>query len=320
MRPPASFVAVERVQRAAPDVHHVVRHVDDVRDRAHLGEEEARAQPLRRRADRDVAEDAADVARAAVEVLDRDVDLLGVDDGGIVGLGRMELATEERRDLARDADHREQVDAVHRRRDVEHLVADREHVDERRSRLGAVGENHDPRVVVSEADLVLGQDHPARRLPAKLALVERLVEDRQERARQRDRDGRARLEVPRAAHDLARVTLPHVDLAHAQPVGVRMRVDRRARGRRGSGRGCRRGPATPTSITRSTSSAEMQSRCSDLLGGRVDGDVLAQPRERSTHQNCPSKRGSLRQSSRRSGIPWRSTAIRSSPQPNAKPV
>jgi hypothetical protein len=50
--------AVERVERAAPDVHHVVRDVDDVRDRAHVGQIEARAQPLRRRADGDVAEDA----------------------------------------------------------------------------------------------------------------------------------------------------------------------------------------------------------------------------------------------------------------------
>ncbi len=33
--------AVERMKRAPPHVHHVVRHVDDVRDRAHLGEEQA---------------------------------------------------------------------------------------------------------------------------------------------------------------------------------------------------------------------------------------------------------------------------------------
>ena len=99
---------------------------------------QARAQPLRRRTDRDVAEDAADVARAPVEVLDDDVDVLGVDDRRILGIRRMQLAAEERRDLPRETDHREQVDAIHRRRDVEHLVADREHVDERRSRLGAV--------------------------------------------------------------------------------------------------------------------------------------------------------------------------------------
>ncbi len=57
--------AVEGVERAAPDVHDVVRHVDDVRDRAHAGEVQRDAQPLRRRADRDVAEDPADVAGAA---------------------------------------------------------------------------------------------------------------------------------------------------------------------------------------------------------------------------------------------------------------
>ena len=122
--------AVERMERAAPDVHDVVRDVDDVRDRAHVGEEETRPQPLRRRADHDVAEDAADVARATVEVLDGDVDVLAADDLGVEGLRRMELAAEERRDLARDPDHREQVDAVDGRRHVEHLVADREHVDE----------------------------------------------------------------------------------------------------------------------------------------------------------------------------------------------
>jgi len=58
----------------------------------------------------------------------------------------------------------------------------------------------------------------------------------------------------------------------------------------------------------------------DLLRGRVDRHVLTEPRERRVHQNCLRSRGSFRQSSRRSGIPCRSTAIRSSPQPKAKPV
>ena len=58
----------------------------------------------------------------------------------------------------------------------------------------------------------------------------------------------------------------------------------------------------------------------DLLGRSARLHVLAQPAQRDAHQNCLSRRGSLRQSSRRSGIPWRSTAIRSSPQPNANPV
>ena len=68
--------AVERVQRRAEREHDVVRDVDDVRDRAHAGGEEPRLQPGRRRADAGVAEDPADVARAALEVLDADVDRL----------------------------------------------------------------------------------------------------------------------------------------------------------------------------------------------------------------------------------------------------
>ena len=44
----------------------------------------------------------------------------------------------------------------------------------------------------------------------------------QHRARQRDRDGRARAEVPGAADDLARLALPHVHRAELEPVGVRV--------------------------------------------------------------------------------------------------
>ena len=141
----------------------------------------------------------------------------------------------------------------------------------------------------------------------------------QERAGERDRDRRAGLEVPGAADDLARVALPHVDLADAQPVGVRVRADLEHAADE---------EAADVAVDvrhadvddRSTSSDEIDEPARDLLGRRVDGDVLAEPGERSAHQNCPSSRGSLRQSSRRSGIPCRSTAIRSSPQPNAKPV
>ena len=49
---------VEGVQRAAVDVHHVVRDVDDVGDRAHARRVKAGAQPHRRRPDGDVRVDA----------------------------------------------------------------------------------------------------------------------------------------------------------------------------------------------------------------------------------------------------------------------
>ena len=123
--PSGELRPVEGVQRAPVHVHHVVRHVDDVRDRARVREVEPRAEPLRRRPDRHVAEDPADVARAAGEVLDGDVDLLRVDHGRILDLRQVQLAAEERGDLAGEPDHREEIDAVDRRRDVEHAVADR---------------------------------------------------------------------------------------------------------------------------------------------------------------------------------------------------
>ena len=62
---------------------------------------------------------------------------------------------------------------------------------------------------------------PSLSSPAHLALLE-LQAVRQHRARKRHTDGRAGAEVPRAADDLARVALPHVDLAQLQPVRVRM--------------------------------------------------------------------------------------------------
>ena len=76
--------AVEDVQRASEGVHDVVRHVDDVRDRAHPGSRQPRTQPHRRRRDRDAGEDAADVARAAIEVLDAYVHLLRARDGRVL--------------------------------------------------------------------------------------------------------------------------------------------------------------------------------------------------------------------------------------------
>jgi hypothetical protein len=264
------------VQRAAVDVHHVVRHVDDVRDRAHLREEEPRSEPLRRRADRDVAEEAADVARAPLEVLDSDIDLLFVDGRRILDLGQPQLSAEERRHLPRETDHREQVDAVDRRSRVEHLVADREDVQERRAGLGPVGQDDDPGVVLAEADLVLGQDHPARRLAAELPLVERDVEDRQVRARERYGDGRSHLEVPGAADDLARVALPHVDLAHAQPIRVRVRSDLEHLPDQEAAEVAVDVGDAHVDHTLDIERGDRQP-ARNLLRRRVDGDVLAEP-------------------------------------------
>ena len=195
----------------------------------------------------------------------------------------------------------------------------RQHVGERRPRLDPVGEDHDPGVVGAEADLVLGEDHPARQLAAQRALVERAREARQEHAREADRDGGADAEVPGAADDLPRLALPHVDLAELELVGVRVLVG-----------GDHLADAQVGEVVALVGDADVDHPLDlergdrepprDLVRVGVDADVVAQPGEWRSHQNCLEKRRSLRQSSRRSGNSWRSIAIRSSPQPKAKPV
>ena len=105
--------------------------------------------------------------------------------------------------------------------ELEHLVRERQHVEERRPGLEAVLEHHDAGVIGAELDLVLGEDHAVAHLTAYLAALEPEAV-REHCAGQCDCDGRARAEVPRAADDLAGVSLADVDMAKLQPVGVRM--------------------------------------------------------------------------------------------------
>jgi hypothetical protein len=79
-------------------------------------------------------------------------------------------------------------------------------------------------VVGPKPDLVLGQNHPARELAPEGPLVEGRREARQQDTGKPDRDRRTDAEVPRAADDLARLPLPHVDLAELELVRIRVLV------------------------------------------------------------------------------------------------
>ena len=150
----------------------------------------------------DVLEQPPDVARAAVEVVDRDLapSPRAARPVRAARTARFKVEVVERRDLAREAVDRLQVGPVAGRLDEQHGVDERQHVGERRAGLGLVGSSMIPRVLGAEADLVLGQDHPVGDLAAHLAPVE-LEPVRQHRARQRDADGGADAEVPGAADD-----------------------------------------------------------------------------------------------------------------------
>ena len=218
--------------------------------------------------------------------------------GSIPG-GGASSSGEQRRHLSRDAVDAQQVDPVPRRLDVNDQVREREHVGERCPRLG-LGQDHDPRVVGAELELALGQDHPARDLAAQLRLPERRLGTREPRAREGDGDGGAGAEVPRAADDLARRALAHVDLAELQPVGVRVlaRLEDLADEEETVVAVLVDRPARLDGIHLGRADAQPVGQLGDRHRKR---DVVAQPGQRNLHQNCLRTRRSFSQNGRRPG-------------------
>ena len=219
--------------------------------------------------------------------------------------------------LARDAVDRQAVGPVGGDLELEHLVGDRQVLGQRRARPAASsGSTMIPVVVLADADLVLGQDHPARLHAAQLGLAElRAVGHRRRPAAPPPRSGRRPRWARRRRSCAAR-------RSRRPP---RRRVSR-------SASGCCSASSTlpttkpsasptPTRSIRSSSVPVMVQALGDLLGRQAGVAVGAQPAQRDPHArpNCSRKRTSFSNSMRRSGTPWTSIAIRSMPMPNAKP-
>ena len=296
--PAVKQVEVVRVERTAEREHHVVRDVDDVRDRTDAGMPQTRLQPRRRLADLDVAEEAADEAEAACGILDPDPDRLVAVPRRIGPGHRPQLAVQQRRDLTRDTVDREEIGAIPGRLEVEHLVGERQHIRQRRARLERIVEHDDPGVVGAEVELVLGEDHPLRDLPTELAPLEHEAV-RQRRARQRHCDLRPRAEVPRAADDRVRAILPHVDRGELQPIRIRV-----LRGLEHMTDAKQREIAEHADAVDAVHlGGRDRQRVGDLPSVRVDADVVPQPAERNPHRNCLRKRRSFSQNGRMPAMP-----------------
>ena len=205
--------------------------------------------------------------------------------GSVPGTGR-ELGAGQRGDLARDPVDRRQVGPVVERLDLEHVVAERQHVGERRAGLELVGEHHDPAVVGAELELALRQDHPVGHLAAQLPLLD-----------------------PEVA---AGITAPGVTTATVAPAPKFHAPQTIERGSPSptstfvswslSAFGCLpasstlpttkcpklpSASATPRRTMRSTSQLVKTSRRASSSTGSVELDVLAEPGDGDLHQNCP---------------------------------
>jgi hypothetical protein len=217
--------AIESVQRLPVLHEHVVRHVDEVRNRPQTDGPQARLHPPRARSDRQARDDAPRVPRAADRVVDaeprtfRHRHVVGV--GPEVHGRATEGQPEERRDLAGDAEMPKTVGAVRRDRDLEHFVG--EEVGDARARHLLVLKHDDARVIIREAQLVLGAQHTRRGHAADGARLDDAAGQLRPRPRPGDLPAR-RGHVGRAAHDFH--GLPTVgDGDDGEPVSLRVLLD-----------------------------------------------------------------------------------------------
>ena len=219
---------------------------------------------------------------------------LGVGVGGVLGQGRAGDGVQ----VARHAVHAHQVGPVGRDLQLEHLVGDRQVLGQRLAHGHVAVEHHDPEVVLADADLVLGQDHPARLDPAQLRLAQRRA-IRHDRARQRHRHGLTGGHVGGAADDRLRVAAADVDLADAEPVGVGVLLGLEHAAGDERGHVPHADAVQPLELV-----ARQREPVGHLRGAEPGVAVGAQPGERDPHAPAPnwsSRRRSLSNSIRRSG-------------------
>ncbi len=279
------------MERLSGREHHVVGDVDDVRDRALAGRHQPLLQPQGRGTDLHILEDARGEAQADLRVdLDRGVVVDRVASAGLgVGLGRVlgQRCAGHRMQISRDPVDAHDVRPVGRYLELQHLVGYRQVIGERRADREALREHHDPVMVLADADLVLGEDHPGRRHPAQLGLAERAAVGHH-RTRQRHGHGLTRRHVGRAGHDRLRLAAPDVHCVDVEPVGVRVLPGCEDTAREERRRVPHAGAVQPLELV-----ARQRQRVGDLLGREPGIAIGAQPGDRDPHPNCSSSRRSF---------------------------
>ena len=292
-------VEIEGVQRLAAEQHRVVGDVDDVVDRALPGGHQTRLQPCRGRTDRDVVEDARREARTQLRALHDDLRARHRTLRSGVGRPRRvgQRCAGRGVQLARDAVNAEAVGAVGCDLQLEHVLGDHQHVGQRRARRKLrverhLVEHHDSLTPGADLQLVLGEDHPFGDDAAQLRALE-LGAVGQHRAGQRHGNRLTGGDVRRAADDRRRPVavagaLAEVDLAHAQAIGVRVRLD------------VEHAPDDEAAcighavvVNRLDLRAGHRQALLDLAHAQRRIAVFAQPCQRDAHQNWSKKRRSF---------------------------
>ena len=193
------------VQRLAQLEHHVVRHVDDQRDRAHARREQPALQPPRAGRAGVHAVDAAGHEPRAGRVVQRHRPRVTVGDGHLdPGRGIDEVGVERACQLAGQPAHREAVAAIRGDGQLDHRIVEaQQHRGVLTGGRSTRREHQDAGVVGADAQLTRRGDHAVGDVPVGLARRDREPTG-QHRAGQGDHDEVADGEVARTADDPAR--------------------------------------------------------------------------------------------------------------------
>jgi len=204
--------------------------------------------------------------------------------------------------LACDPEHAQAIGPVGRDLELEHISGDRQQLRQWRARAGhrtetvwsrvehQLVEHHDPIAARADLQLVLGEDHPFGDDAAELRLLE-LRAVGHHRSRPRYRDSLPSGNVRRSAHDRRRPVrrlLADVDLAHAQPIRVRvwLHIDDAPDHEPVL-------PANAVMVDRLDLRPGHRQPLLDRAHVELRVAVFAQPVQRNAHQNCSRKRRSF---------------------------
>ena len=219
------------VQRTTELEHHVVGDVDQRRDRSLPGSCETIFHPCRcRRLRVNVADDAAGESSAGFRCADgdREGDISGCRNCG--NFRRRRRGRRQCADFARDARDRQAVAFVRGQLEREQAIVERQHLADVGADDCISRQRQQTGVVVREPQLARRAQHPFT-----LDASHRRTFDGegraavflggQHRADHRDRRPHAGDDIRCAAHDVEQRTGAHVDLAHREPIGIRMLRD-----------------------------------------------------------------------------------------------
>jgi len=212
---------VEGMQRLAELEHHEIRHVHHVVDRSQADRLDPRPQPGGTRPDLDARNPPQRIKRTRLPVLDPRERRIRAQ-RGFIDRRNGESRAGENRKLAGDPDVAEPVGAVRRHFEIEH------HVWREQARNGGAGrrggrQDQQALGILRQAQFLRAAQHSLALDAAQLADLDCKISC-QHGPRQGQRDLVAGLVILRPANDLARMPAAVVHAAHAQPVGVRVRV------------------------------------------------------------------------------------------------